>query len=570
MRTSRFLIATQKTNPTDASLVSHQLMVRAGYIRRLASGLYSWLPMGQRVLNKISKVITEELDKTGAQQVMLPTIQPAELWQESGRWDPYGPLMLRMKDRHDRDYCYGPTHEEVMTDTVRHLFNSYKQLPQTFYQIQVKFRDELRPRFGVMRSREFIMKDAYSFHSASECLEVEYKVMREAYSAIFTRLGLEFRVVLADSGDIGGDASEEFHVLSAKGEDILAYSETGDYAANLERATALQGPQQRPAPSAEMKSVSTPGVRTIEDLTGQLKIDATQIVKTVFVKGTEDKPVVLLVRADYQVSSFKAEKHPDVKAPLEYLSDEEVKQVSGCSPGCCGPIDIDATIIADLSVMDMADFVCGANQEDTHFSGVNFGRDLPEPASMDLREVVEGDLSPCGTGTLKFCRGIEVGHIFQLGQKYSTAMNATVLNVNGKPLPMYMGCYGIGVTRIVAAAIEQNHDDKGISLPIQLAPFHVALVMINPKSDPDITDKAEALYTQLQAAGIEVLLEDRKERPGVMFADMELIGIPHRLVISCKTLESNSIEYKARTDADNSMLAYDEVVSFIRKQVLPS
>ncbi len=560
MRTSQFLLATQKEAPSDAELISHKLMIRAGFIRKLSSGLYTWMPLGMRVLNKVSDVVRFEMDKVGAQQVCMPTIQPAELWQESGRWDLYGPMMLRIHDRNNREFCYGPTHEEVITDIMRKELNSYKQLPQTFYQVQTKFRDEIRPRFGVMRSREFLMKDAYSFHASAECLDNTYQDIKGAYNAIFTRLGLDFRVVLADSGEIGGDNSEEFHVLANSGEDTLVISSNGEYAANIERATSyLDNSHVCDAPKQEKQKVSTPDIRSVPAQAEYMGLDIKQIVKTIIVEGKDTDAVALLVRGDHEINPLKAEKLPAVKSPLTMVSEEILKKVTQCEPGFCGPLGLDIPIIADHTVLQMSDFSCGANETDFHFKGVNWNRDCKLPEAADLRFVVEGDRCPSSQGTLSFTRGVEVGHIFQLGTKYSDSMNATVLNDAGKTQPMFMGCYGIGVTRIVAAAIEQHHDEKGICLPEVMAPFQVAIVVLNPKKDEAVGSKAEALYQSLSDKGISVLLDDRKERPGVMFAEMDLIGIPHRIVISARGLADNQVEYKHRSDEEAQMFSYDQI-----------
>jgi prolyl-tRNA synthetase len=564
MRTSQYLLSTEKEAPSDAELTSHQLMVRAGFIRQLGSGLYTWMPLGLRVLNKVAEVIREELDKIGAQQMLMPSIQPAELWKESGRWDQYGPLMLRIQDRNDRQYCYGPTHEEVITDVMRKGLNSYKQLPQTFYQIQTKFRDELRPRFGVMRAREFLMKDAYSFHLTEACLDSTYQTLKKAYSDIFTRLGLDFRVVLADSGEIGGEQSEEFHVLANSGEDILAVSSEGNYAANLEKATAKAHDAEPLPPSLALKEVHTPGIVSIAEQSTCVNLPTSRLVKTLIVEGIEEGTyVALLLRGDDELNPLKAEKHAAVKSPLTLADEPALATVTHCAPGFCGPIGLTIPVIADHKVLAMSDFSCGANKDDYHFVGVNWGRDCPVPESMDLRNVCEGDPAPIGNGTLQFTRGIEVGHIFQLGTKYSTSMNATVLDENGKSKPIHMGCYGIGVSRVVAAAIEQHHDEKGLCLPEVMSPFTVAIVQINPKKDEKVSAACNELYTRLQQSGVSVLLDDRKERPGVMFAEMDLIGIPHRLVISARGLGEGTLEYKHRLSDDAEHVKVDEIEPFL-------
>ncbi|MGF2685296.1 proline--tRNA ligase [Marinobacter sp. DUT-3] len=568
MRASRFLIATLKETPADAEVISHQLMLRAGMIRKLASGLYTWLPMGLRTLRKVERIVREEMDKSGAQEVLMPAVQPAELWQESGRWEQYGGELLRMNDRHGRDFCYGPTHEEVITDLIRNELKSYKELPSNFYQIQTKFRDERRPRFGVMRAREFIMKDAYSFHLNAESLNETYQVMHRTYCAIFDRLGLDYRPVQADSGAIGGSASHEFHVLASSGEDDIVFSTDSDYAANIEKAEAVAPAGDRPAPSEELKEVSTPGQRTIDMLAQFLGVDASRTVKTLLVKGEEDEngesgPVALILRGDHTLNEIKAENLAGIAEPLTMATDEEIEKAVGCKPGSIGPVKLPVPVIVDRSAAHLADFVCGANKEDFHLTGVNWGRDAELSRVEDLRNVVEGDASPDGKGTLEIRRGIEVGHIFKLGNKYSTAMNATVLDENGKHVIVEMGCYGIGVSRIVAASIEQNHDDRGIIWPEAIAPFEVAVVTLNAHKSPTVAEAGEKLYDQLRQAGFDVLLDDRKERPGVKFADMELIGIPHRFVVSDRGLEAGTLEYKGRRDADKLDVALDEALPFL-------
>lgn len=537
MRASRYLIATQKETPADAEIISHQMMLRAGMIRKLASGLYSWLPMGLRVLRKVERIVREEIDKSGAQEVLMPAVQPAELWQESGRWEQYGGELLRMNDRHGRDFCFGPTHEEVITDLIRNELKSYKELPANFYQIQTKFRDERRPRFGVMRAREFIMKDAYSFHVNAESLNDTYQVMHRTYCAIFDRLGLDYRPVEADSGAIGGSASHEFHVLASSGEDAIVFSTDSDYAANIEKAEAVAPAGDRSSPSEEMAEVATPEQRTIEAVATFLKVDASRCAKTLLVKAEEDDNghsglIALILRGDHTLNEIKAENLPDVAEPLTMATDEEIEQVVGCKAGSIGPVNLPVPVIVDRSAAHMVDFVCGANKEGHHLTGVNWERDVALSRVEDLRDVVEGDPSPDGKGTLEIRRGIEVGHIFKLGNKYSKAMNATVLDENGKSAILEMGCYGIGVSRIVASSIEQNHDDKGIIWPDAIAPFEVAIVTLNGHKSPAVMAAGEKLYEQLRQAGFDVLLDDRNERPGVKFADMELIGIPHRFVVS--------------------------------------
>ena len=566
MRTSQFLLATLRETPSDAEIVSHQLMLRAGMIRKLAAGLYTWLPMGLRVLRKVEAIVRQEMDRAGAQEVLMPAIQPAELWQESGRWEQMGEEMLRLQDRHQRDFCFGPTHEEVITDLIRNEIRSYKQLPANFYQIQTKFRDERRPRFGVMRAREFLMKDAYSFHVDEASLQQTYEVMYDTYARIFTRLGLEFRAVLADTGAIGGSASHEFHVLAESGEDAIAFSDASDYAANVELAEALAPAGERPGPGAEMQTVNTPDQHTIEDLSAFLKVPAAETLKTLLVQGVDDTVVALVLRGDHELNQIKAEKLEQVAAPLTFASPEQVKAAAGCEPGSVGPVGLPCPVFVDRSAAHLADFVCGANQDGKHFTGVNWGRDLPDGIVVDIRNVVEGDPSPDGKGTLQIKRGVEVGHIFQLGRKYSEAMKGLVQDESGKAVVMTMGCYGIGVSRVVAAAIEQNNDQRGIIWPAAIAPFQIALLPLNAHKSQRLREAAEQLYTDLQAAGFEVLLDDRKERPGVMFADMELIGIPHRVVFSEKGLDKGEVEYKGRCDSDNQYIPLDRIIPFLKEQ----
>ncbi|MCF6235290.1 MAG: proline--tRNA ligase [Gammaproteobacteria bacterium] len=568
MRTTQFLLATVKETPTDAVTISHKLMLRAGMIRKLASGLYIWLPMGLRVLRKVENIIRQEMDRIGAQELLMPAIQPAELWEKSGRWDQYGSELLRLNDRHNREFCFGPTHEEVITDFVSKEIHSYKQLPVTFYQIQMKFRDEIRPRFGVMRSREFLMKDAYSFHVNQDSLQETYDTMFATYSRIFDRLGLDYRPVQADTGSIGGNASHEFHVLADSGEDAIAFSNKSDFAANVDLATAIAPAGDRLAANASFKAVNTPNQKSISEVSDFLKIDTTQCVKTLLVEGVEEDSVVALVlRGDHELNTVKAEKLDNVAIPLTLVSEEKVKTTARCEPGSVGPIGLEITVIADRSAAHLADFVCGANENDKHFTGVNWGRDLPEPQIADLRNVVTGDPSPDGQGQLSIARGIEVGHIFQLGDKYSTAMNAACLNENGKKVTMQMGCYGIGVSRIVASAIEQNSNEEGIIWPKALAPFQVALVPMNMHKSTQVRETTQKLYEALQAADIDVIFDDRKERAGIMFADMELIGIPHRLVISNRGLEAGTIEYKHRSDSEAQHIAIDQVISFMTDKI---
>ena len=566
MRTSQYLLATVKETPADAVVISHQLMLRAGMVRKLASGLYNWLPTGLRVLRKVEQIVREEMDRAGAQEVLMPVVQPMELWEESGRAPAYGPELLRITDRHNNPFCLGPTHEEVITDLVRNELHSYKQLPANFYQIQTKFRDEIRPRFGIMRSREFIMKDAYSFHADMESLAATYQVMHQAYCAIFDRLGLDYRPVEADTGAIGGAASHEFHVLADSGEDDIAFSDSSDYAANVELAEALAPATERPAPGAAMEKVDTPNAKTIEELVAQFDLPMEKTVKTLVVKGAEEGQLVaLLVRGDHELNDIKAEKLDAVAAPMEFASEEEIRQAIGAGPGSLGPVGLPIPIVIDRSVAVMSDFGAGANEDGKHYFNINWERDVALPQVADLRNVVEGDPSPDGKGTLTIKRGIEVGHIFQLGTKYSEALGAKVLDENGKSVVMPMGCYGIGVTRVVAAAIEQNHDDRGIIWPAAIAPFQVALVPVNIKKSPRERELAEKLYAELTDAGIEVLFDDReKERLGVKLADSELLGIPHRVVIAERGMDSGVLEYKGRGDAENTEVAMDEVLAFLK------
>ena len=545
MRATQFFISTTKEAPSEAELVSHKLMLRAGLIKRLGSGLYTWMPLGLRVLRRVEAVVREEMNRAGAIELLMPAVQPAELWEETGRWAVFGPQMLKIKDRHQRDFCFGPTHEEVITDVARREIKSYRQLPLNFYQIQMKFRDEIRPRFGVMRAREFLMKDAYSFHASKDSLGATYQTMYNAYTRIFSRLGLTFRAVAADTGAIGGSASHEFHVLADSGEDLIAYCPDSDYAANIELAEAVAPATLPAAPSQSMQTVPTPGVKTIEDVATFLKVAASQTVKTLIAEGT-DGPVALLVRGDHTLNEIKAEKIAGVNAPFALASEAAVRAVAGAAPGSVGPVGLRIPVFADRAVAAMSDFICGANADGQHLTGVNFGRDLPEPVVVDLRNVVEGDPSPDGRGTLQLCRGIEVGHVFQLGSKYSEAMNATFLDEAGKSQAMEMGCYGIGVSRIVASAIEQHHDDRGIIWPKAMAPFLLVIVAIGYGKSAMVKTAADTLYAELSAAGFDVLLDDRDERPGVMFADAELIGIPHRITVGERGLKDGVIEYQPR------------------------
>lgn len=570
MRASRFLIATLKETPHDAEVISHKLMLRAGLIRKLASGLYTWLPLGLRVLRKVENIVREEMNAAGAQEVLMPVVQPAELWEESGRWQQYGPELLRVKDRHDRPFCLGPTHEEVITDLVRNELNSYKQLPASFYQIQTKFRDEIRPRFGVMRSREFIMKDAYSFHTSQDCLQQTYDVMHKAYCNIFDRIGLAYRPVLADTGSIGGAFSHEFHVLADSGEDAIVFSDGSEYAANVEKAEALAPVGERPAASQALTKVATPGAHSIDDVVKALSIAANQCVKTLIVLGKADEnghqPLVAFVlRGDHELNDIKAEKLDGVASPLVFAPEERIKAELGVGVGSLGPINLPITTIVDRSAAHLADFACGANTDGYHFTGANWGRDVQAARVEDLRNVVEGDPSPCGNGKLAIKRGIEVGHIFQLGTKYSEAMGAKVLTENGKAETMTMGCYGIGVTRVVASAIEQNHDDNGIIWPAAIAPFQVALVPINMNKSDAVRATCESLYQELQAAGIDVLFMDEyKARLGVMLANAELMGIPHRLVVGDRGLENNEVEYKGRRDAESVNIPLNDAIAHVK------
>ncbi|MFD1804006.1 proline--tRNA ligase [Mixta tenebrionis] len=567
MRTTQYLLSTLKETPSDAEVISHQLMLRAGMIRKLASGLYTWLPTGLRVLKKVENIVREEMCNAGAIEICMPVVQPADLWQESGRWEQYGPELLRLVDRGDRPFVLGPTHEEVITDLIRNELSSYKQLPLNLFQIQTKFRDEVRPRFGVMRSREFIMKDAYSFHTTQQSLQETYDAMYRAYSAIFSRMGLDFRAVQADTGSIGGSASHEFQVLAQSGEDDIVFSTESDYAANIELAEAVAPAGERPAPSQPLAQIDTPNAKTIADLVAQFNLPIDKTVKTLIVKASAESGhqlVALLVRGDHELNEIKAEKVDIVAAPLEFATEEEIRAAVGAGPGSLGPVGLTLPVIADRTVAKMSDFSAGANVDGKHYTGINWGRDLAEPLQVaDLRNVVEGDVSPDGKGTLLIKRGIEVGHIFQLGTKYSEAMKAAVQGEDGRNQTLTMGCYGIGVTRVVAAAIEQNHDDRGIIWPAALAPFQVAILPMNMHKSFRVKELAEELYATLRAKGIEVLLDDRKERPGVMFADMELIGIPHTIVLGDRNLDNDEIEYKARRAGEKQMIKRDRIVDFL-------
>ncbi|MFC4701881.1 proline--tRNA ligase [Glaciecola siphonariae] len=568
MRTTEYLLATQKETPADAEVISHKLMLRAGIVRKLASGLYTWLPTGLRVLNKVAAIVRDEMNKAGAIEISMPVVQPADLWQESKRWEEYGPELLRIKDRHERDFVLGPTHEEVVTTLVKNEVSSYKQLPLNLYQIQTKFRDEVRPRFGIMRSREFIMKDAYSFHIDGESLEQTYQRMHQAYCNIFERIGLEYRPVIADSGSIGGAVSHEFHVLADSGEDDIAFSDSSDYAANVELAEAVCT-DARPGASKEMTKVATPGATTIEQVAQMLSIDSTACVKTLIVEAAEDAPhpfVAIVLRGDHQLNDVKASKHPLIASPFSMAKEEDVKAHLGCHFGSIGPVNLALPILVDRSAATCADFVCGANEDGQHFTGVDWERDVSDFEVVDLRNVVPGDASPDGKGTLQIRKGIEVGHIFQLGDKYSQAMNCGVLSESGKHQVLQMGCYGIGVTRIVAAAIEQNHDKYGIKWPLAIAPFEVAIIPMNMHKSHRIMETALKLYADFIGSGVEVLFDDRKERPGVMFNDMELIGIPHSIVIGERNLDNQQVEYKNRLTGEKTLINIDEVIAFITNQ----
>jgi prolyl-tRNA synthetase len=567
MRFSEFGLTTLKEVPAEAEIVSHKLMLRAGLIRRLASGLFTWMPLGLRVLRKIEAVVREEMNRAGALELLMPAVQPAELWQKTGRWDQYGPLLLRMADRHGREYCVGPTHEEVITDIACKELRSYKQLPINYYQVQTKFRDEIRPRFGVMRSREFIMKDAYSFDIDDEGLDVSYQKMHAAYTAIFERLGLTFRVVLADSGEIGGSKSQEFHVIADSGEDAIAYSDSDDYASNIETAATFRPEGDRPAPGRDLEKIATPGVKTIEDLCKLLDIEASQTIKTLIVEGS-DGPVALVLRGDHELNTVKAQKLEGVATPLTMADDKTIREATGSAAGSLGPVGMTLPVYFDHATTHLSDFSCGANEHGFHYVGVNFERDLPAPETVDIRNVVAGDPAPGGKGSLSIARGIEVGHIFQLGTKYSEAMDATVQDSDGKDRAMAMGCYGIGITRIVGAAIEQNHDDNGIIWPAPLAPFDVVLVPINMHRSEAVREAAEALYAELTESGLDVLFDDRDVRPGVKFADAELIGIPHRLVVSDRGLEAGELEYRHRRDEESRNLNREEALNLLKESAV--
>jgi len=566
MRVSNFFLATLKESPQDAEIISHKLMLRAGLIRKLASGLYTWLPTGLRVLRKIEAIVRAEMERIQAQELLMPAIQPAELWIETQRWKQFGPLLLKLQDRHQREFCFGPTHEEVITDLIRREVKSYRQLPLITYQIQTKFRDEIRPRFGVMRAREFLMKDAYSFHLDAHSLQETYERVLTAYNRIFTRLGLKFRSVLADTGSIGGSISHEFHVLADSGEDLIAFSDTSHYAANIEQAVALAPTTPLPLPTHPLSRVNMQDIRTVDDQARHLNIPTYKILKTLLVRGkTAEHPIIaLLIRGDHELNPLKAEKHPLIDTPCALITLEKMRSLVPCGPGFVGPKDLNIPLIADHSVLHMADFVCGTNQEGILYTGFNWGRDAEKPMAMDLRKVVAGDPSPDGQGTLSLARGIEVGHIFQLGEKYSRAMNASVLDESGSARTLSMGCYGIGISRIVAATIEQNHDEQGILWPPGLAPFQVSLIPISMHKSEVVREACQNLYLELINAGIEVLFDDRPERPGVMFSDSELLGIPHRIVLSEKSLMNNTVEYKSRSNPGLQTLNRAEVLPFLQ------
>ncbi|MCS6117126.1 proline--tRNA ligase [Shewanella baltica] len=569
MRVSKYLLSTQKETPANAEVISHQLMLRAGMIRRNASGLYSYLPTGLRVLRKVEAIVREEMNKAGAIEILMPMVQPADLWVETGRWEKFGPELLRFKDRHNRDFVLGPTHEEVITDLIRKEVSSYKQLPLNLYQIQTKFRDEVRPRFGMMRSREFLMKDAYSFHLDVDTMNETYEAMYNAYSNILTRMGLAFRPVLADTGSIGGSMSHEFHVLAQSGEDLIAYSTGSDYAANIEKAESPVPTEPRGAATEELRLVDTPNAKTIAELVEQFDLDITKTVKTLIVVGaSEATPLVaLIVRGDHELNEVKADKLDLVASPVEMAPEALIRDAIGAGPGSLGPIGLNIPIVIDHSVSVMSDFAAGANVDDKHYFGINWERDLPTAQVADIRNVVEGEPTPDGSGTYAMARGIEVGHIFQLGTNYSKSMNATVLDENGKSQVLFMGCYGVGVSRIVAAAIEQNFDDRGIIWPEAIAPFSVGILPMNMHKSHRVTDIAEQLYKDLNEAGIDVLLDDRKERPGVMFADMELIGIPHTVVIGDRNIDAGVFEYKNRRTGEKQDIPFDQLLDFLKNAV---
>jgi len=570
MRTSQFPLQTLKEVPADAQIASHQLMMRAGLIRKLAAGLYTWMPLGLRVLRKVEAIVRDEMNKAGALEVLMPAVQPAELWEESGRWQKYGAELLRLQDRHGRDFCFGPTHEEIITDLARNELSSYKQLPINFYQIQTKFRDERRPRFGVMRAREFLMKDAYSFHANAESLQETYDAMHAAYCAVFERCGLNYRPVAADTGSIGGNASHEFHVLADAGEDAIAFSTESDYAANVELAEALAPKAQADVASEEMRTVDTPNAKTIDEIVEQFKQPIERTVKTLIVRANEEADaqlVAIIMRGDHELNEIKAAKHPLLTDPIQMATEEEIRAAIGAGPGSLGPVGLNMPVLVDRAAAVANDFSAGANKDGKHFFGLNWGRDVELGEIVDLRNVIEGDPSPCGKGKITIARGIEVGHIFQLGQTYSKKLNCTVLDENGKSIVTTMGCYGIGVPRVVGAAIEQHHDDNGIVWPTAMAPFQVTLIPMNMKKSERVREAAEKLYNELKDAGIDVLFDDRDARPGVMFADCELIGIPHRVVIGDRSLDNGEVEYRARTADDNEMMPLEGFVETLRNKI---
>lgn len=569
LRATQFHLQTRKETPADAEIVSHKLMIRTGMLNRLGSGLYSWTPLGLRVLRKIEKIVREEMDKAGCLEMLMPSIQPAGLWQETGRWDKYGGLLLKIKDRAERDFCFGPTHEEVITDFARKEIKSYKLLPITFYQIQTKFRDEIRPRFGVMRAREFLMKDAYSFHLSTDCLKNTYAIIHQAYCNIFERIGLKYRPVEADSGEIGGTGSHEFHVLADSGEDAIAYSTESDYAANIEKCEVLPPTTERQKPQEELKTVDTPNKKSIAEVSEFLNISPEKLVKTLLVEGV-DGPFALVIRGDHELNEVKASNLPQVSSPLTMLDDKSIRAIAGCDAGSIGVKGLNCQIIVDRAVAVMSDFVTGANEDGKHLTGVNWDRDAKFNQVEDLRNIQVGDPSPDGKGTIEIARGIEVGHIFQLGEVYTQAMNAVILNEDGHSQAMTMGCYGIGVSRVVAAAIEQNHDEKGIVWPQQIAPFAVAILPMNMKKSERVKEYAEKLYDELAANGIEVFFDDRPIRPGVMFADAELLGIPHQITIGDRSLDDGEVEYKSRKDMQNTRVKIDEIVNSIKSLVAGS
>ncbi len=570
MRLSKLLLPTLKESPADTEIISHQLMVRAGMVRQLAAGIYTWLPLGLKVLQRVENIVREEMNRAGAQELLMSSVQPAELWLESKRWDAYGPELLRFEDRHERKFCLGPTHEEIITDLVRREVRSYKQLPVNFYQIQTKFRDEIRPRFGIMRAREFLMKDAYSFHLDQDSLQETYDEMYATYSRIFDRIGLSYRAVIADTGNIGGSTSHEFHVLADSGEDQIAFSRDGKFAANVEMVATKKPQTSRPDGKSAIESVDTPDQHTIDAVSEFLGTTRAQCVKTLMVEGTDGDIVALVLRGDHDLNVIKAQELPGVAAPVRFAQAEDIEAAVGCAPGSLGPVGLKVPIFVDHAAAALSDFVCGANKDGQHLRGVNWSRDLPEPQSVDIRNVANGDPTPDGSSELEIKRGIEVGHIFQLGTKYSEAMKATVLDENGKAVTLTMGCYGIGVSRIVAAAIEQNHDADGIIWPTSIAPFHVAIAPVNAHKSSRVQAQAESLYERFATAGIDVLLCDVKERPGVMFANLELIGIPHRLVLSDRGLDARTLEYKGRTDDNSEDIPIEDILSFIQGKLLPS